>query len=305
MKAVVVHTYGTPEVLKFEQYPDPVAGTGEVLVRVAATSINPFDMMRRSGVAKEIAPIKFPGIVGVDLSGTVVALGPELEGLSIGDQVFGMADQTYAELCAVKAVNLGKIPEGLDVVDAAALPLVTTTGNQLVTLGAGIKAGQTVLITGAVGNVGRSAVFAAKALGAVVIAGVLKTQLEAASNLGADQVVATDDDGAMAALPPLDAVADAVGGETAEKLLAKVKKGGVFASVLGTPQNAKDFPNIKTVAVYTQVDKKILLYMAQAVRDGKLVIPIGRRMPLKNAAEGHAAIAKGGAGKILLVVDEH
>jgi NADPH:quinone reductase-like Zn-dependent oxidoreductase len=305
MKAVVVHTYGTPEVLKFEQYPDPVAGTGEVLVRVAATSINPFDMMRRSGVAKEIAPIKFPGIVGVDLSGTVVALGPELEGLSIGDQVFGMADQTYAELCAVKAVNLGKIPEGLDVVDAAALPLVTTTGNQLVTLGAGIKAGQTVLITGAVGNVGRSAVFAAKALGAVVIAGVLKTQLEAASNLGADQVVATDDDGAMAALPPLDAVADAVGGETAEKLLAKVKKGGVFASVLGTPQNAKDFPNIKTVAVYTQVDKKILLYMAEAVRDGKLVIPIGRRMPLKNAAEGHAAIAKGGAGKILLVVDEH
>jgi NADPH:quinone reductase-like Zn-dependent oxidoreductase len=305
MKAVVVHTYGTPEVLKFEQHPDPVAGTGEVLVRVAATSINPFDMMRRSGVAKEIAPIKFPGIVGVDLSGTVVALGPELEGLSIGDQVFGMADQTYAELCAVKAVNLGKIPEGLDVVDAAALPLVTTTGNQLVTLGAGIKAGQTVLITGAVGNVGRSAVFAAKALGAVVIAGVLKTQLEAASNLGADQVVATDDDGAMAALPPLDAVADAVGGETAEKLLAKVKKGGVFASVLGTPQNAKDFPNIKTVAVYTQVDKKILLYMAEAVRDGKLVIPIGRRMPLKNAAEGHAAIAKGGAGKILLVVDEH
>jgi NADPH:quinone reductase-like Zn-dependent oxidoreductase len=213
--------------------------------------------------------------------------------------------QTYAEFCAVKAANLEKIPEGLDLIDAAALPLVTTTGNQLVTLGAGVKAGQTVLITGAVGNVGRSAVFTAKALGAVVIAGVLKTQLEAASNLGADQVVATDDDGAMASLLPLDAVADAVGGETAEKLLAKVKKGGVFASVLGAPQNAKDFPYIKIVAVYTQVDKKILLYMAQAVRDGKLVIPIGRRMPLKNAAQGHAAVAKGGAGKILLVVDEH
>jgi NADPH:quinone reductase-like Zn-dependent oxidoreductase len=244
-------------------------------------------------------------LVGVDLSGTVFAIGPEVEGFSIGDQVFGMADQTYAELCAVKAVNLGKIPEGLDVVDAAALPLVTTTGNQLVTLGAGVQAGQTVLITGAVGNVGRSAVFTAKALGAVVIAGVLKKQLEAASSLGADQVLATDDDDAMASLPPLDAVADAVGGETAEKLLAKVKKGGVFASVLGAPKNAKVFPNIKIVAVYTQVDKKILLYMAQAVRDGKLVIPIGRRMPLKNAAEGHAAVAKGGAGKILLVVDEH
>jgi NADPH:quinone reductase-like Zn-dependent oxidoreductase len=251
MKAIVVHKYGAPEVLKFEQYPDPVAGTGEVLVRVAATSINPFDTMRRSGAAKEVAPIKFPGIVGVDLSGTVVALGPEVEGFSIGDQVFGMADQTYAELCAVKAVSLGKIPEGLDVVDAAVLPLVTTTGNQLVTLGTGIQAGQTVLITGAVGNVGSSAVFTAKALGAVVIAGVLKKQLEAASSLGADQVLATDDD-AMASLPPLDAVADAVGGDTAEKLLAKVKKGGVFASVLGAPQNAKDFSNINIVMVYSR-----------------------------------------------------
>ena len=129
MKAVVVHEYGAPEVLKFEQYPDPVARTGEVLVRVAATSINPFDIMRRSGIAKEVAPIKFPGIVGVDLSGTVVAIGTEAGGFSIGDQVFGMADQTYAEFCAVKATNLEKIPEGLDLIDAAALPLVTTTGN--------------------------------------------------------------------------------------------------------------------------------------------------------------------------------
>jgi NADPH:quinone reductase-like Zn-dependent oxidoreductase len=111
MKAVAVHEYGTPEVLKFEQYPDPVAGTGEVLVRVAATSINPFDIMRRSGIAKEVAPIKFPGIVGVDLSGTVVAIGTEAGGFSIGDQVFGMADQTYAEFCAVKPTNLDKIPE--------------------------------------------------------------------------------------------------------------------------------------------------------------------------------------------------
>jgi NADPH:quinone reductase-like Zn-dependent oxidoreductase len=89
--------------------------------------------------------------------------------------VFGMADQTYAELCAVKATSLEKIPERLDVVDAAALPLITTTGNQLVTLGAEVQVGQTVLITGAVGNVGRSAVFTAKALGAAVIAGVLES----------------------------------------------------------------------------------------------------------------------------------
>src|SRR5258708_4914748 len=237
MKAVVIHQYGGPEVLKFEEYPDPVAGTGEVLVRVAATSINPFDIMRRSGNAKEFSPIKFPGIVGVDLSGMVLELGPGVEGFSVGDKVFAVADQTYADLCVVKAENLLKVPEGLDLVEAAALPLVTTTGNELISEGTGIKAGQTVLVAGALGGVGRSAVFTAKDSGAVVIAGVRKRQLQEAESLGADQVVAPADDSAMATLPPLDAVADAVGGKTAEKLLGKVKPGGGFASALGPPQN--------------------------------------------------------------------
>jgi NADPH:quinone reductase-like Zn-dependent oxidoreductase len=135
-----------------------------------------------------------------------------------------------------------------------------------------------------------------------VIAGVLNTQLKEAESLGADQVVATDDDNAMANLPPLDAVADTVGGKTAEQLLAKVRKGGIFASVLGVPQNARDYPDIQLVPVYVQADAKILLYMAQAVRSGKLVIPIGRKLPLKDADKGHTAAAKGGVGKLLLVV---
>ena len=301
MKAVVIHQYGGPEVLKFEDYPDPVAGAGEVLVRVAATTINPFDMKRRSGEAKDMAPIKFPGIVGVDVAGTVLDLGPGVEGFSVGDHVFGMADQTYAELCVVKAANLAKIPEGLDVLEAAALPLVTTTGNELISSGTNVQAGQTVFVAGAVGSVGRSAVFTAKDRGAKVIAGVRETQLQEAASLGADQVVATDDDNAMANLPPLDAVADAVGGKTAEKLIAKVKPGGVFASVLGAPQNATQYPAVKVAPVYAQPDAKILLYMAQAVKAGRLEIPIGRRLPLKDAEQGHAAVGKGGTGKVLLV----
>ena len=121
-----------------------------------------------------------------------------------------MADNTYAELCVVKAEVLAKIPKGLDLIQAAALPLVTTTGNQLL-LATDIEAGQTVLVLGAAGNVGRSAVFTAKDRGAKVIAGVLKKQIDEAKTIGADQVVATDDDAAMASLPPLDAVADTVG----------------------------------------------------------------------------------------------
>src|SRR5277367_1077622 len=210
MKAVVVHQYGGPEVLKFEEYPDPVAGTGEVLVRVAAASVNPIDYKRRAGLTKDFYPIRFPGLIGVDVAGDVVKIGPGVEGLSVGAEVFAMADNTYAELCVVKASILAKVPKGLDLIQAAALPLVTTTGNQLLSA-TGIKAGQTVLVVGAAGNVGRSAVFAAKDRGATVIAGILKLQMDFAKTIGADQILATDDQAAIANLPQVDAVADTVG----------------------------------------------------------------------------------------------
>ena len=300
MKAIVVHQYGGPEVLKFEDYPDPVAGPGEVLVRVAAASVNPIDYKRRAGLTKDFYPIKFPGLIGVDMAGTVVKIGPGVEGFSAGDQVFAMADDTYAELCAVKAAILAKVRKGLDLLQAAALPLVTTTGNQLL-LATGIEAGQTVLVVGAAGSVGRSAVFTAKARWATVIAGVLKRQVDDAKTVGADRVVATDDDTAIADLPPLDAVADTVGGRTAEKLMAKVKPGGVYASVVGAPRNAAEYPSVKVVTVFSKFDRKTLEFMAEAVRDGKLVIPISRTLPLSEAAEAQAAAEKGGIGKILLV----
>ena len=302
MKAIVVHQYGGPEVLKFEEYPDPVAGPGEVLVRVAAASVNPIDYKRRAGLTKDFYPMTFPGLIGVDIAGTVVKIGPGVEGFSVGDQVFAMADNTYAELCVVKAAVLAKVPRGLDLIQAAALPLVTTTGNQLLSA-TGIKAGQTVMVVGAAGNVGRSAVFTAKERGATVIAGVLKRQMQTdeAKTVGADQVVATDDDAAIASLPPLDAVADTVGGRTAKKLIAKVKPGGVYASVVDPPQNAAQYPSVKVVHVFSKFDRKTLEFMAEAVRDGKLVIPISQKLPLREAAEAQATAEKGGAGKILLV----
>jgi NADPH:quinone reductase-like Zn-dependent oxidoreductase len=212
-----------------------------------------------------------------------------------------MADNTYAELCMVKADVLADIPEGLDLIQAAALPLVTTTGNQLL-LATGATAGQTVLVVGAAGSVGRSAVFTAKSRGATVIAGVLKRQIDDAKNVGADRFVATDDAAAIANLPLLDAVADTVGGRTAETLIAKVKPGGVYASVTGLPQNAAEYPTVKAVSVFSHFDRKTLEFMAEAVRDGKLVIPISLKLPLSEAAQAHAAVEKGGAGKILLVV---
>jgi len=300
MKAVVVHQYGGPEVLKYEDYPDPVAGPGDVLVRVAASSVNPIDYKRRAGLTKDFYPLKFPGLIGVDIAGTAIKIGPGVEDFSVGDQVFAMADNTYAELCVVKAAVLAKVPKGLDLIQAAALPLVTVTGNQLMSA-TGIKSGQTVLVVGAAGNVGRSAVFTAKAHGATVIAGVLKRQTDEAKTTGADQLVATDDDTAIVKLPSVDAVADTVGGRTAEKLIGKVKPGGVYASVVAPPQSAAYYPSVKVVHVFSKFDRKTLEFMAEAVRDGKLVIPISQKLPLSDAAKAQAAAEKGGSGKILLV----
>jgi NADPH:quinone reductase-like Zn-dependent oxidoreductase len=301
MKASVIHEYGGPEVLRYEDYPDPVLKPGEVLIRVAAAGLNPVDILERSGQTKDWRPIQFPGVIGWDLSGTVEKLGSEVKEFSVGDQVLAWAYHSYAELCAVNVSLLAKVPSGMNLVDAAALPLVTMTGSQLVYVAADAKPGQTVLVSGAAGSVGRAAVFAAKDRGATVIAGVLKKQLDRTKIPGADRLVALDDPAAFADLEPVDIVANTVLGETAEDLMAKVKASGIFASVTGAPANAVKYPRVRTVAFVSKQDTKNLEYMVEAVRAGKLTIPIGSRLPLRNAAEAHATFAKGGAGKILLL----
>jgi NADPH:quinone reductase-like Zn-dependent oxidoreductase len=212
-----------------------------------------------------------------------------------------VASKTYAELVVVPAKDLALVPDKLDLVKAAALPLVTITGAQLITQGTKIQAGQTVLITGAVGGVGRSAVWTAKKAGAKVIAGVKKSQMKEAATLGAEQVLALDDAAAIDKLGFIDAVADTVDGETAQKLLGKVKQGGVFASVVGPPANAKMHPTVRVEAIQSKPDAAMLRVMAEDAAAGRFVIPIDRMVPLAEAAEAHSAAEKGGIGKILLL----
>jgi NADPH:quinone reductase-like Zn-dependent oxidoreductase len=300
MKAIVLHEYGGPEKLKYEEFEDPKPGPGEVLVRVAAASINPVDWKMRSGEARARFPVEFPGILGRDVSGIVRELGEGVTGFEPGDKVFALASKTYAELCVVKASELAKVPNGIELVHAAALPLVTLTGEQLIRIGTGIQAGQTLLVTGAIGGVGRSAVYVAKQAGAKIIAGVRASQLEEAKSIGADEVLAIDDPKAIEKLGLLHAIADTVGHETAEKLLGKVAPGGIFASVLGPPANAALHPQVKVVPVVCTPDPECMVKLAEAVRDRRLAIPIDRILPLAEAAEGQRAAEKGGIGKVLL-----
>jgi NADPH:quinone reductase-like Zn-dependent oxidoreductase len=301
MKAVVLHEYGGPGKLKYEDVSDPVAGEGEVLVRVTASSVNPIDFKVRSGAMKQYMPLELPAILGRDVSGIVREIGAGVQGFAAGDRVMALANNAYAELVVVKAEELTHVPEKLDLAEAAALPLVTLTGEQLISRGTKIQRGQTVLVAGAVGGVGRSAVWTAKKAGAVVIAGVRKSQVKEAEGLRADQVLALDDEGAMVKLGLIDAVADTVGRETAEMLLGKVKQGGVFASVLGPPGNAKMHPTVKVESVRAVPDPYMLRTLAEDVVAGRLVIPIDRMVPLADAGEAQAAAEKGGIGKVLLL----
>jgi NADPH:quinone reductase-like Zn-dependent oxidoreductase len=301
MKAVVLHEYGSPKNLKYEEFADPKPGPGEVLVRVQAVSLNPIDWKMRSGAAKDRFPVTFPAILGRDVAGIVRELGEGVTGFKEGDRVFALAMHTYAELCVVKASELALIPEGVDMTVASTIPLVAVTGDQLIHLGAKAEKGQTILLTGVLGSVGRIALYAALEAGVKVIAGVRKSQKDEAVALGAVAAIDLEDEDEIAKLGTVDAVADTVGGEVATKLIAKVKAGGNYGSVTGPVANSALHPTVSMNAFMAHPDPKAYVHYAEAVRDGKLKLPVEHVMPLEDAGKAQAMAEKGGVGgKIVL-----
>jgi NADPH:quinone reductase-like Zn-dependent oxidoreductase len=301
MKAVLLRGYGDVSQLSYEDVPEPLAAAGEVLVKTIAVSINPIDWKLRRGDLKEMMPLEFPTILGRDLSGEVVALGEGVEGLKVGERVFGLVNRSYAEYVVCKPVDLARTPENLDGIDAAALPLVLLTGSQVIEVGVRPRPGEIILITGAIGGVGRTAVHVAKQHGAHVIAGVRSSQRAEAEGLGADRVIALDDEKEIAALPELDAVADMVGHETIDRILLRIKKNGVLATVLGAPPSAEG-RDLRVVSIWAQPDSVRLEELGREVARGLFSIPISKRFELSQIREAQQLAEKGGIGKIVLIV---
>jgi NADPH:quinone reductase-like Zn-dependent oxidoreductase len=303
MKAVVLHEYGGAEKLKFEDMvPDPQVSGDTVLIAAAAASVNPIDWKVRSGTRQKDFPLTFPAILGRDVSGVVRVVGANVKHFKPGDRVLAFSNKTYAELVAVPESGVTHLPDGVDLADSAAIPLIALTGDQLVRHAANLQKGNTVLVTGALGSVGRAAVHAAKKIGAQVIAGVRKKQLRDARSLDVADVLAIDDEEAIMKLPIIDAIADTVGGEVAAKLVAKVKPGGSFGYASFLPNGTAELhPSVKIMRVFTQPDPSKVREFADDVRDGKFVFPIGRRFPLCDAAEAHVIAERGGVGKVILL----
>ncbi len=304
MRAVRIYEYGGPKVLRFEHdVPEPKLGSDSVLIETIATSVNPIDWKIRSGARQKDFPLDLPAILGKDVSGVVRAVGADVRDFRIGDRVIAMADATYAQYVAVPGALATHLPDGLDPVDAAALPLVSLTGEQLVRLCTRAQPGQTILVTGALGSVGRAAVHAAKTLGAKVIAGVRARQMAEAQDLDVYLSLALDDDDAIARLEPVDGVADTVGGETAAKLLGKVRAGGRFGYASAIPDGAAArHPGIEVSRVFARPDPSRMREFADDVRDNRFVLPVSRRLPLGEVRTAHELSEKGGGGKIVLTV---
>jgi NADPH:quinone reductase-like Zn-dependent oxidoreductase len=304
MKAVVLHEYGGPAKLKLEDnVTDPQISGDTVLIAAAAASVNPIDWKMRSGARKEDFPLSFPAILGRDVSGIVRAVGANVKHFKSGDRVLALSNATYAELVAVNDSDVTHLPDGVDLADAAAIPLIALTGDQLVRLATNVQKGQVVLITGALGSVGRSAVHTAKKIGAHVIAGVRGKELDDARSLVVSDVLAIDDDEAIGKFRLVDAIADTVGGEVSAKLITKIKQGGSLGYTAVLPESAgTQNPSVKITRVLARPDPSKVREFADDVRDGKFILPIGRRMHLRDAAEAHVLGEKGSIGKILLLM---
>ena len=306
MRAVVLQEYGGPEKLKFDDnVPEPQISGSTVLIAAAAASVNPIDWKMRSGMRQKDFPLSFPAILGRDVSGIVRAIGANVKHFKPGDRVLALSNATYAELVAVDDSDVTHLPDGVDLADSAAIPLIALTGDQLVRLATNVQKGQVVLITGALGSVGRAAVHTAKKIGAQVIAGVRRKELDGARGLGVSRVLAIDDDEEIEKFRLVDAIADTVGGDVAAKLIVKIKQGGSFGYTALLPEGAAA-PNhaVKITRVLTRPDPSKVREFADDVRDGKFVLPIGRRMPLSDAAEAHVLGEKGAIGKILLLAPD-
>jgi len=299
MRAVVLVGYGGVENLELRDVPEPKTGAGQVKVRVVATSINPIDWKLRKGAARPGMPLELPAILGRDAAGEVVEVGPGVTRLRVGDRVAGLVMGGYGERVVAEEAAWAKVPDTMNLVDAAAIPLVALTGAQLIDEGVRPRQGDAVLVTGAVGSVGRAAVFVAKDRGATVWAGVRRAQEDAASELGVEGVVALDDAVSNWKLPVVDAIADTVGGESMQKLLDRIRPGGAVGTVVGEPPGARE-RRLEVRQVWAHPNPEVLALLVRAVAEGTLVIPIAKRLPLSEIRKAQELAEKGAGGKVVL-----
>ena len=287
MKAIILAQYGGPEQLSLQEVARPKAGSGQVLVRVVATSLNPIDLKRASGIMREIFPVEFPFIPGADFSGVVEELGEGAGGFHVGDEVFGVSEDggTYAEYLTIDASRIGIKPARLKHAEAASLALVAQTAAQALE-SAGVKAGETVLILAAGGAVGEAAVQLAHAAGARILTVSYAESIGRLHSYGADETIDSRKTAFESVAKDVDAVIDGLGGEWQQRSFGVLKPGGILVA-LNQPPSADEAArhHVRAMMLQTQGSTAQLDALSAKIEAGKLKPFIGRTYALKDVPQ--------------------
>lgn len=312
MKAMRFHEYGGPDVLRYEDVELPTPGAGEVRLRVAATSFNGVDAGIRGGYLQGPFPVTLPHTPGIDVAGTVDALGEGVENVTVGDAVVAFLPMTApgaaAEFVIAPTDVLAGAPTSIPLPDAAALPMVGLTARQALFDDAGLQEGQRVLINGAGGAVGGYAIQLAKRAGAHVIATASARSAERVRSAGADEVIdRTDNTVADAVAKPVDVLLNLaqIAPEDLVALAALVKDGGVVVNTVPTIDTPADEERgVRAVGVFVRSDAEQLSRLVALVDGGELHVDVAERFPLAELADVHAEADAGDlSGKVVVVVD--
>lgn len=298
MKSSRLTAYGDSSQIKIEDIAQPVPGAGEVLVKVAASGLNHVETYLRQGYLAQMMPLELPATLGIDLAGEVADVGPGVTQFAKGDRVTGRLQITgkgsHAEYAVASATQLAKLPANVSFEAGATLGLVGLTGRQVVDAAAA-KVGDRVLVTGALGNVGRAAVQYLKELGITAVAGVQASQLADAKALGVEAIAATD-----APSGSFDAAVDTVGGDVAAAAIRAVKDGGTVAGVAGFPEGAGADGRVKVQNVMSGDNAAMLQKIADAAGRGELVIPVTKTFPLDQLGAAYDFLATRPEGKVII-----
>jgi NADPH:quinone reductase-like Zn-dependent oxidoreductase len=310
VKAIELHRYGPPEVLRYDTVARPEIGANEVLVKVAATSVNPKDCLIRKGKFRLLTGRRFPLRLGNDLAGEVVDRGKSVRDLSLGQSVFGMTNRlvgrAYADYVAVRASEVAPAPTTIDLAQAGALPLVSQTALQALRDLGGITEGSQLCINGASGGLGTVAIQIAKALGAQVTAVCSRRNEALCRRLGADEVVPYDAGDVLAGPSRFDIYFDVFGNHSLAGTRQVLSPDCIFVTAIPSPTAAwatlrTRWSRQRAKVVVVRSRRRDLVTIATLVAKGQLVPVIDRILPLSEAAEAHAYVqTKRARGKVLL-----
>ena len=304
-----VHEFGPPEAMKFERVPRPVPGPGEVLVKVHAAGVGPWDGWIRAG--RSALPQPLPLTLGSDLSGDIHTVGTDVSDLRIGDRVYGVTNPrfigAYAEYAVASATMLARKPTSLTYIEAASVPVIAVTAWQGLFHEGQLRAGQTVVIHGAAGNVGAYAVQFARRAGIRIIATAATDEIAFVRDLGADTVIDFQTQRFEDAACNVDAVLDLVGGQTQKRSFQVLRRGGKLISAVSHPdQDLAKSHGVDTHFFLVRVTRQYLTEIGNLIDSGKLRTRVGTVLPLAAAREAHF-ILEGRRpppkGKIVLTVD--